>query len=46
MCFSLSKPSFFTLKPYYLVLQGERKEEELKMLFSLLLDTVVLEQAQ
>jgi hypothetical protein len=46
MCFSITKPSLFTLKPYYLVLQGERDEEELKMLFSLLLDTVKLEQGQ
>jgi hypothetical protein len=40
MCFSFSKPFFFTPKPYSLTLQGERKEEEMKMSFSLLLHTI------
>jgi hypothetical protein len=36
MGFSLSKFSLFTLTQHFLVFQGERKEEEMKMLsFSL-----------
>jgi hypothetical protein len=30
--FYLSKPSLFTPKAYFLAFQGERKEEEMKMI--------------
>jgi hypothetical protein len=40
--FYLSKPSLFTPKAYFLAFQGERKEEEMKMIFSLFLHTVGL----
>jgi hypothetical protein len=40
--FYLSKPFLFTPKAYFIAFQGERKEKEMKMIFSLFLHTVGL----